>query len=63
MSIKKDKIVGFLFKTGKKYSCKSAAKVLRLNEETCRKYLRDLYSNGIILRIKMPKSRQHRYFA
>ena len=59
---KKDKIVGFLYKTGKSYSCKSAAKVLRLNEETTRKYLRELYGNGHILRSKTPKSRQHRYF-
>ena len=59
---KKDKIVGFLTKTGKKYSCKSAAKVLRLNDETCRKYLRQLYHDGEIKRIGTPKSLAHRYF-
>jgi len=59
---KKDKIVSFLFRTGRKYSCKSAAKVLHLNGETCRKYLRQLYFEGEIKRIETPKSRAHRYF-
>jgi Mn-dependent DtxR family transcriptional regulator len=58
---KKLKIEGFLNKTGKTYSCKSCAGMLRLKPETARKYLRSLYADGLINRIRVGKL--HRYFA
>ena len=55
----KNKIFNFLSKTGKSYSCKSAAKVLRINEETTRKYLREMYYTGDVTRTRVGKA--HRY--
>jgi len=60
MYTKKDKLFDFLRKTGKSYSCKSSAKVLKMKHETTRKYLRELYNEGFIARIRSGKS--HRYF-
>ena len=58
---KKQKIERFLDKTGKTYSCKSCAGMLRLKPETARKYLRHLFFEGSISRIQVGK--MHRYFA
>ena len=58
--LKKTKIQNFLTKTGKSYSCKSAAKVLHMRPETCRKQVREMYYDGSVNRVR--DKRIHRYF-
>ena len=46
------KMLALLEKTGKSYSAKSLSKVLRLNYETTRKYLRWAAREGSVTRFK-----------
>jgi response regulator of citrate/malate metabolism len=56
---KRVKVLAFLQKTGKSYTAKSLSKILNLNYETTRKYLRWAMYDGQLDRIK--KSGQLRY--
>lgn len=58
----KAKIANFLWRVeGRSYTSKSLSKVLNINPETSRKYLRQLYYEGAANRVKVKK--QFRYYA
>lgn len=59
-----EKIERFLVKTGRSYTSKSLSKVLHLNHETARKYLRMSFYNGSIERVltKNNGTKSYRYF-
>jgi predicted transcriptional regulator len=57
----KERIKDFLVKVdGRSYSSKSLSKVLNLNHETGRKYLRELYQTGGVRRF--PTKQGYRYY-
>lgn len=47
-----EKMLVFLMKTGKSYTAESMSKILHLNYETARKYLRSAYNVGNVDRFK-----------